>query len=338
MEINTEAIAEAASAASFSGVVSVDVGDVPIFQHCAGFAHRAHQIPNTASTRFAIASGSKGFTALAVMQLVDAGVMPLDQPVRTVLDGDLPLIDDRVTIAHLLQHTSGIGDYLDENSDWQVDDYVLTLPVHTLITAQSFLPLLDGLAQVFTPGTQFAYNNGGYVVLGIVIERLTGQPFQDAIETRVLAPVGLSATGFLRLDELPASAALGYLHETGDRVNTLHLPVRGSADGGAFTTVADIHSFWRALFAGRIVAPETVTLMTTPLHLDPREDLHYGMGFYLDRTGGTAILEGYDAGASFMTWHLIEAETTITVASNTSEGAWQVAQAVSAELDKRAPA
>ena len=102
-------------------------------------ADRAHGIPNTVDTRFAMASGSKAFTAAAVWSLVDDGVLRLDTPVRGILNDDLPLIDDGVTIEHLLSHTSGIGDYLDEEADWEVDDYILTVPVHELADTEAFL-------------------------------------------------------------------------------------------------------------------------------------------------------------------------------------------------------
>ncbi|MCO5224424.1 MAG: beta-lactamase family protein [Thermomicrobiales bacterium] len=333
MELNRERIEQLVDEGSFSGVVAVDVGSERTFELCRGFAHRAHEVPIRPDTAIAIASGNKAFTALAIMQLVEEGRLRLDQPVRDILGLDLPLIDDRVTIAHLLQHTSGIGDYIDEESDWEVDDYVLGVPMHTLTTAESLLSVLDGFPQAFAPGERFAYNNGGYAVLGIVLERLTGEPFQDLIERKVIGPAGLERTGFLRLDELPAWAALGYLYETGDRVNTLHLPVRGAPDGGAFTTAADLHAFWRALFAGRIVLAETVAQMTTPLHEDPGEDLHYGMGFYVHQTGRVVILMGYDAGASFMTWHLPELDMTISVLGNTSEGAWPIISEIASEIE-----
>lgn len=333
MELDRERIEQVVGESAFSGVVEVDVADERTFELCRGFAHRAHEVPIRPDTAISIASGNKAFTALAIMQLVEEGRLGLNQPVREILGGDLPLIDDRVTVSHLLQHTSGIGDYIDEESDWEVDDYVLSVPTHTLTTAESFLPVLDGYPQVFDPGERFAYNNGAYAVIGIILERLTGEPFQDLIERVVITPAGMERTGFLRLDELPTWAALGYLYDTGDRVNTLHLPVRGAPDGGVFTTAADLHRFWRALYAGCIVPIETVAQMTTPLHEDPGENLHYGMGFYVHETGRIVILMGYDAGASFMTWYLPELETTVSVLGNTSEGAWPIIAEIASQIE-----
>ena len=112
---------------SFTGVATVDVGDERCYERVAGYAHRALELPPTASTRFAIASGGKTFTALAVLRLIEQGLLTLETPVRGILGPDLPLIDDAVTVEHLLTHTSGIGDYMDEESEWEPADYVLSL-------------------------------------------------------------------------------------------------------------------------------------------------------------------------------------------------------------------
>ena len=123
----------AAQKESFTGVATIDVGDERRYERVAGYAHRALEVPPTASTRFAIASGGKTFTALAVLRLIEQGVLTLETPVRGILGPDLPLIDDAVTVEHLLTHTSGIGDYMDEEGEWEPADYVLPVPVLSLI-------------------------------------------------------------------------------------------------------------------------------------------------------------------------------------------------------------
>ena len=130
--------------------------------------------------------------------------------------------------------------------------------------------MLDGHPTKFEPGERFIYCNGGYVVLALLAERASGVPFHDLVEQRVCAPAGMVDTAFLRSDELPGRAALGYLEDDGLRTNILHLPVRGTGDGGAYTTAADVHRFWDALFAGRIVAPETVAEMVRVAHRHDR--------------------------------------------------------------------
>ncbi|MCK0116966.1 beta-lactamase family protein [Isoptericola sp. S6320L] len=327
------AVTEAVAEGHFSGVVAVDVADDRVLERASGDAHRALQVPNTASHRFGVASGSKAFTALAVMRLVEDGALQLTTPARDVLGADLPLVDDAVTVEHLLTHTSGIGDYLDEEADWEVDDHVLRSPVHLLDRAEAFLPELDGFPQQSDPGERFAYNNGGYVVLALIAERVSGRTFHDLVHTEVCDRAGLTATRYLRSDGLPGDVALGYLDATGNRTNLLHLPVLGNGDGGIYTTAGDLHRFWRALFAGQIVARETVEEMTRARHDVPAEDLRYGMGFWRHRTGPAVILEGYDAGVSFRSTHDPATSTTVSVLGNTSEGAWPVIGATAGLFD-----
>ena len=138
--------------------------------------------------------------------------------------------------------------------------------------------MLDGHPQKSAPGERFAYCNGGLMVLAILLERATGGTYHDVVRALVIEPAGLERTGFIPLNELPADAALGYLSNEGDLVNTLHLPVLGNGDGGAFTTAEDLHRFWLALLDGRIVSRETVERMTRPRHEVPEENMRHGMG------------------------------------------------------------
>jgi CubicO group peptidase (beta-lactamase class C family) len=333
MQIDPSSLDDAVAKHRFTGVAAIDVDGTRVFERCEGFLHRAFRVPMVAGARIAVASGGKAFTALAVMRLVEDGRLRLDQPVREILGRDLPLIDDAVTVEHLLTHTSGIGDYLDEDGDWDVADHVLTVPVHTLTTAEAFLPLLEGHAATLPPGERFAYCNSGYMVLAIVLERVTGEVYHDVVRHLVFDPAGLERTGFLPLNDLPEDAALGYLHDEGNLVNTLHLPILGNGDGGVFTTADDVHRFWLALLDGRIVSAETVEQMTRPRHDVPDEDMRYGMGLWLHRSGPALILEGYDAGASFRSTHIPATRTTVSVLGNSSEGAWPVIGALAEAID-----
>ena len=308
----------------FSGVIRLDDAGGVRPARAYGMADRAHAIPNTVDTRFGIASGTKGFTALAVMSLIDDGALELTTTARSVLGEDLPLIDDDVTIEQLLSHRSGIGDYFDEEADHAITDHVLPVPVHELATTEQYLAVLGGYPQVFPPGERFAYNNGGYVVLALIAERTSGVPFHELVRRRVCEPADLVDTEFLRSDELPGRAALGYLTEDGSRTNVLHLPVRGSGDGGIYSTAADVSAFWRALFAGRVVPTERVAEMVRPRSDVPAESLRYGLGFWLHPSSDVVELHGYDAGVSFRSTHDPASATTRTVISNTSEGTWPI--------------
>ena len=325
-------IDQIAEATKFSGVLRVDRGSKIELAKAYGLAHRAESIPNAVDTRFGMASGSKAFTALATMALVEDGALSLDMTARLLLGADLPLVDDAVTIEHLLGHRSGIGDYLDEDSDLEVTDYVLTAPVHELVTTEDFLAVLDGYETTFAPGEKFSYCNGGYVVLALLIERASGTPYHDLVRQRVTEPAGMTDSEFFRSDELPSRTALGYLFNDGrDRTNVFHLPVRATGDGGCYTTAADMRTFWTALFSGKIVSEQTVADMTRPHSADVEPGFDYGLGFWLKPGGsgessGVVQLEGMDAGVSFRSVHNPATDLTHTVISNDTDGAWPVAK------------
>lgn len=307
----------------FSGVVRIDRGDQTEVAKAYGLAHRGLQLPNTLDTQFGIASGVKGLTALAVIGLVGDGLLQLSTTARSVLGDDLPMIDDAVTVEHLLAHRSGIGDYLDEDTDLDITAYPMPVPVQELATTEQYLAVLGGHPTKFAPGERFSYCNGGFVVLALIAERVSGIPFHDLVHQRVCEPAGMVDTAFLRSDDLPGRAALGYVEiDAVWRTNVFHLPVRGNGDGGIYTTLADVRSFWPAFFGGRIVPLEWVSAMIRPRSETTEESFRYGLGFWLDETGDAVMLQGCDAGVSFRSWHHPASLVTHTVISNTTQGAW----------------
>jgi len=312
----------------FSGVVRVDRGDEIELVKAYGLAHRGWEIPNSIDTRFGIASGTKGLTALTVMSLIEEGRLDLDTTARSVLEDDLPLIDDSVTVEHLLAHRSGIGDYFDEEIERDTNAYVMPISVHELGSTGEYLRVLGGLETKFPPDERFSYSNAGYVVLALIAERTAGVPFHDLVRQRVCEPAGIADTEFLRSDELPGRAALGYLAEDGYRTNVFHLPVRGSGDGGIYSTAADIRALWTALFAGHIVSPDLVASMVRPRSEVPSavQPARYGLGIWLHPTRELVELHGSDAGVSFQTVYDPAERFIYTVLSNTTEGAWPIVE------------
>jgi CubicO group peptidase (beta-lactamase class C family) len=321
-----------AAETAFSGVVRVDRAD-EIVEKAYGLAHRGYGIPNETGTRLGLASGTKGLTALTVVSLVEEGVLDLSTPARPLLGGDLPLIGDDVTIELLLAHRSGIGDYLDEEVGVDLADYLMPVPVHELAVTEDYLVALDGQPPKFAPGERFAYCNGGYVVLALLAERASGVPFHELVVQRVCERAGMRDTAFLRSDELPGGVALGYLEVDGVwRTNVFHLPVRGTGDGGIYSTAADIRALWTALFSGRIVSPEWVVELVRPRSDVPSEEKRYGLGFWLHPTRDVVLLEGMDAGVSFRSVHDPGRDLTHTVISNTTDGAWPVTRLLAERL------
>ena len=327
-----DALDRLAAETGFSGVMRVDRGGRIELARACGLAHRGLGVANTLDTQFAVASGTKALTALTVVSLVEEGRVELATTARSVLGEDLPLIHDDVTILELLAHRSGIGDYIDEDAGVDVLDHLLPVPVHELASTESYLRVLDGYPAKFRPGVRFAYCNSGYVVLALIAERVTGTGFHDLVGERVCAPAGMADTAFLRSDELPGRAAVGYLAAAGLRTNVLHLPVRGSGDGGIYTTVADVHALWAALFAGRIVSADWVAEMVRPRSDVPEDSIRYGLGFWLHATAASVMIEGEDAGVSFRSAHEPATGTTYTVISNTTDGAWPIVRHLDDEV------
>ena len=310
-----------AAETAFSGVVRVDGPDGNEVVRAYGLADRAHAIPNRPDTQFGIASGTKGFTALVVMRLVEEGALTLETPARAVLGGDLPLVDADVTVEHLLAHRSGIGDYLDEELELDPTAYLMPVPVQELATTEQYLRVLDGHPPKFPAGERFAYSNSGYVLLALIAERVTTTSFHDLVRDLVCRPAGMADTDFLRSDELPGRAAVGYFQIEGEwRTNVFHLPVRGSGDGGIYTTAADMAAFWRALLAGAIVRKETLAEMLRERSA-PDAERGYGLGFWLPVGGRAVRLHGSDTGVRFATVHDPDRLLTWTLLANTDVSA-----------------
>jgi CubicO group peptidase (beta-lactamase class C family) len=323
------AVAEAVAAVArdFTGVAVVDGVDGRVFSLCAGMADRAHSVPFEETTRFAMASGSKTFTAVIVTRLAARGLLNLSAPVREWLGDDLPDIAPEVTLEHLLTHTSGIGDYLNEE-DLEPDAYVMSRPLHEYRTSEDFLPDLEGHPQVSPPGSTFAYNNGGFVVAALIAERASGVPYAELVEREVVEPAGLLETGVLRMDSLPGDVAVGYVEAQGLRSNVMHMPLIATGDGGAITSAADCGRFWDALLAGALVSRESLAHMTTPRPGSEAEGMRYGLGMWLHATGPALIMEGCDVGVSFRSTRDPISGLTATVYSNTWDGGWDMVKAL----------
>ena len=310
---------------SFSGVALVQHGDERIVEVASGLADRANGRPNGVDTRFATASVTKGFTAVTVASMIEDGLLALDTPLREVTGEALPDVDPGVTIEHLLGHTSGVGDYLDEEQLGDIDDMPLDVPAHVLDGPEAYLPLHNALQQVSRPGERFAYNNGGYVMLALAVEHAGGGSYHDEVRQRVFERAGMTSTDFERSDRLPADTALGYLAD--GRTNVFHLPVIGTGDGGAYTTAPDMIRFWQALLAGAIVPVDVVDAMTTPRHEGPGGD-HYGLGFWVAADGSSVFLEGMDAGVSMRTGIHRSSGRAFCAVANNSADAWPIARII----------
>lgn len=308
----------------FSGSVLVTQGDRTLFEREVGVADRAAGAPVTARTRFGLASLSKMFTAAAVLSCVRDGLLaPGDRVVDLVPAQRRPrTMADEVTVHHLLTHSSGIGDYAEEDED--VDNYVedygslwVDRPAYRMERPLDFLPMYVDAPPVMAPGERFHYSNAGYVLLGQVLEEVTGQPVVEAITDRVLVPAGMADSGYFRLDEAHPDVAIGYLpDEPGrpSRSNVFSVPVVGGGDGGAFATAGDIGRFLRAVASGQLLGDELTALMRTR-HVPVAEGFWIGYGLFL-RADGALGHGGGDPGVETMARHWPDRDLTCVVLCN----------------------
>lgn len=284
-----------AARGEFSGAVLIGARGRILWQAGYGFADAGRHIPNRPETRFNIASMGKMFTAAAIARLADAGRLRFDDPISRHLPG-LPAEIGAITIHQLLTHTSGLRDYFRMENRAAID---------AARTATDLLPVAtaDGLA--FAPGSSYAYSNSGFVVLGAIVERLSGMSYADYVQRNVFIPAGMTHT---TLDPgADAAAALTRMSPGGGRSDgPPHAapsmgPARGSPAGGAISTVGDLFRFVEALRRGRLVRPATLALMwqaqlVPPVQRDPAERASYGYGFNRTDAGGRRWV-GHGGGA-----------------------------------------
>ncbi len=321
----------------FSGVIHVAHQDTPIFSHAYGLANRSDQLPNRLNTRFGIASGGKIFTATAICQLVSAGLLSFDQPLAEMIPGLLQKLDARVTSAHLLTHSSGIPDYFDEESESDYEACWRQVPVYQMRSAMDFIPMTRDKEMKFTPGERFGYSNMGFVLLGLVVEKITGMRFQAYIEEKIFGPAWMRSSGYFSSDCLPAHCATGYvINPDGQwRSNIFSIPVIGHGDGGVYTTAADIGRFWKALFSRTYFDAEMLARMTTAhVQIKPDSPHHYGYGVWMEEIAGQKCysIVGEDPGVEFSSSYYPESNLQITLLANTNDALWPMEKAIRNEI------
>jgi D-alanyl-D-alanine carboxypeptidase len=262
---------------NFSGAVLVTRGDKVVFSAAQGLADREHNLPNTLQTRFRVGSMDKMFTGTAVMQLVQAGKLDLQAPLATYLN-DYPNADlaRKVTLQHLLTHTGGTGDIFEPEYDAKRDQ------VRTL---KDYVDLFGARGLEFEPGAKWEYSNYGFILLGRVIETVSGQSYYDYVQDHIFKPAGMAASGFEPESVAVPDRPVAYLKGSAAYEPADDLPWRGTSAGGGYSTVGDFQRFATALFDGRLLDAEHRRQMTTGrVENQPGMKYGYGFGIYVDAT------------------------------------------------------
>ncbi|MBU0935877.1 MAG: beta-lactamase family protein [Spirochaetes bacterium] len=318
MDTLEQEICNCAERSGFSGVIRISGGDKLVFKGAWGFRNRAEQLPVGAATRFAIASGTKLFTALAIGRLVQQGRLALDSAVGDLHPDFRGWIDPAATIEQLLTHSSGCYDYLDEETIEDYENFRVDIPWCYLETPLDYLPLFVGQAMKAAAGSGYCYSNGGYVALGILIEMLSGRLYRDFVRDEVLLPAGMHDSGFFAFDELPSDTALGYLND-GLRTNIYKVPLRGGGDGGMYTTAPDLERFWKALLAGKILESPLLDAWLRP-RLQIANQYWSACGLTRRTDNDSYSIVGGDHGVGFDSRYLPRSGITLSIFSNQSDG------------------
>jgi CubicO group peptidase (beta-lactamase class C family) len=273
----------------FSGSVRLERAGTVIVDKAWGYADLNSKARNTPETKINLGSASKMWTAAAVMKLIKDGRLSLDSRLSAFKLGvPLPANAAEITIAHLLSHTSGLGNYFGPKYD--------AADKASLNTVDDFLPLAVPLENAFKPGSDYAYSNGGFLVLGKIVEIASGLSYSDYVRTVVFQPAGMKDSGCFAVDEGVANLATGYDRTQTDsdptfESNARFLPRRSVSAGGCYSTTGDMMRLFNFFESGALVSAETLAAFTskqTPPGAEP-----YGFGFQLDANGEWYGHSGY---------------------------------------------
>lgn len=300
-----------------SGSLLIAQSDSVIFQRTFGYADAQRQHLIGPRTRFNTGSGGKMFTALCVARLVQRGALRFTDTLSQVV----PALRNqafarRVTIAQLLSHTSGVGEY------W-TDDY----EKHRgeIRTLSDFLPFVLAAGVRFPAGTQFEYSNSNYILAGLALEAATGKPYDEIVNEEIFKPLGMRDTG-LFLFEVRDTLQAQPLRRDGEGWSVARSGVKGSSAGGCLTTLPDMLKFGRALAAGKIVPPEMLATMTASKTEGlPGDGTSYGYGFILQNTRDGVTSYGHGgitSGVNFEFRHFSPGDITLIALSNQDNGAY----------------
>lgn len=313
---------------NFSGQVVFQKDEKTIFSYISGFADRVEERLINEDTLFQIASGTKFLTALAIGKLIEMKGLSLDTKASDLLDLHIRSYNKNVTLRQLLSHTSGIPDYLDEEIYDSSQEIDLAIPNYKLYSPKDYIPLFPKAMMQFEPGSAFKYNNGAFVYLGMIIERLSGKSYKDFVNNDILKPIGITRSGVHPMNQLLKNSAYGYiLQEEGWKSSIYEVPIQAGGDGGVWMSAKDMLVIWQAFYAGKIISKslkkEFVRVQDT---MEADATIHYGLGVWLKETpqGMEAILVGQDPGVSFKSSYIDATKTFKFTVSNTSEGVWEV--------------
>jgi len=329
---------------NFSGACLVKQGSDVIFEQAYGLAHRGFNNPNELNTMFDTASITKIFTATAVLLLIDKGSLHFEDKITDIIDLKGTAIPSDVNIHHLLTHTSGIADDADEEAGEKYSDLFINKPNYSIRETYDFLPQFAYKPPLFTAGTDVRYSNCAFILLGLAIEKITGQDYRSFIINNIFEPCGMLNTKFCAMDEVNKNTAEGYFgcYDENDHLikwkkNIYSYPPIGFPDGGAYSTVNDLDIFIRALKANTLLNAEYTDMIFSPhcefvkpftkWEPEPKATKRNGYAFEFVEINGEVFCmrkDGMNEGVGAMLSYYPSINTTIIILCNQDCNIWQM--------------
>lgn len=315
----------------YSGAILVKQKDTILLQYSGGYAHKGFRVANTTDTMFDTASVTKVFTATAIMQLIDCGLLHLEDRITDIIDLEGTEITKDVRIKHLLTHTSGIADDADEEAGEDYTALFINTPNYSIRNCSDFLPQFAYKPPNFAPGTNVRYNNCGFILLGLAIEKVSKMNYREYIRTNIFEACGMSNSRFCAMDEVNSNTAEGYISITdnNDKImkwkkNIYSYPPVGTADGGAYTTVKDLDIFVQSIITNKLLSEANSEQLFQPhcIHSRPHRlgiwRTGYGFEFIEDNDGRIICIykEGVNAGVEAMCSYYPSQDITVNLLSN----------------------
>jgi len=339
---------------NFSGTCMVKSENETLFSCSYGYANRAFKIPNLIDTKFDTASVTKTFTAVAILQLIEKGLLNLNDNIVDIINLQGTNIANDVKIKHLLNHTSGIADDADEEAGEDYSALFVDSPNYAIRECKDFLKNFAYKEANFKAGTNVRYNNCAFVLLGLALEKVTGIDYRTYVTQNIFESCQMSNTKFCAMDEINENTAEGYssVYDNvgkciGFKKNIYCYPPIGTPDGGAYTTVADLDIFMRAIKNNKILSKKYAEMLLTP-HCQftkhspwktvPNTRVRTGYAFEfleIDNEPFCIFKEGANNGVAAIFSYYPKADITISVLANQDCNVWAMHREMQTEIYNR---